>query len=69
MTVAIGILVEIVLMILLGGIEILQGKFFHHQRLLVVFLFLSKDLLYDRQVSWVGIINARAIACALVVSL
>ena len=69
MAVAIGILVEIVLMILLGGIEILQRQFLYHQWLLIVFLFLSKDLLYDRQVSWVGIINARAIACALACAL
>jgi hypothetical protein len=42
--VACRVLVEIVLMIFFGGIEILEGKFLYGQWLLVVLLFFGKHL-------------------------
>jgi hypothetical protein len=59
-TVACGVLVEIVLMILFGGIEVLEGKFLYGQWLLVVFLFFGKHLFDNRQVLWVGVVDACA---------
>ena len=69
MTIAIGILVEVVLMILFCRVEVLQRKFFHGQRLLIVLLLLGKHLLNDRQIRRVSIIDTSTIASALVVSL
>ena len=69
MTVARRILVEIVLMIFLGAEVVLQGQFLDSKRLLVELLLLAVHLFDNRQVLGRSIVNARAIACPLVVTL
>ena len=46
MTIAIWILVEIILVILLGGVEVLQGQFLYRQRLIAVLLLLGNDIMH-----------------------
>ena len=67
--VAIGILIQVVLMILLGRIELLQRQFFYSQWLSVLGLLLCINLLDDRQIIGILILDACTIAGALVVAL
>ena len=67
--VACGILVEIVLMILLGAVEVIKRLLLYHERLLIVLLLFGVDLLDDGQVCGIGIVDACAVACSFVVTL
>ena len=69
MAVAVGVFVEVVLMVVFCGIEVLQGLFFHGQGLLVFALLLGIDLVDEGQVGSIGEIDSRAILRAAVVTL
>ena len=69
MTIARGVLVEIVLVVLFSSIEILQWQFLYDQGLVVELLFFGKHSLDNGQVLGVGVIDASAIAGTLVMPL
>ena len=69
MTIACGVLVEIVLVVLFSSIEILQWQFLYDQGLVVELLFFGKHSLDNGQVLGVGVIDASAIAGTLVMPL
>ena len=69
MTIAVGILVEIVLMILLCCIEIPQREFLNSDRLIQQCLLLREHLINNRELVFCDIIDTCAITGALVMPL
>ena len=69
MAVACGILVEIVLMVFLGGIEVFQGFQFHDNQVIDAPLHLVEYFPDDGQVGCICIVDAGPILRTLVVSL
>ena len=69
MTVPVGVLVQVVLMVLVGGEEVAQRRNLRHNRLFVQFLFLIKNAFDNRQLNFVRVIDTRTVACAHVMPL
>ena len=69
MAVAVGIFVEIVLMVFFGSVEILQRLYLYNDRLVVVSLFVGKDLFDGCEVGSFRVVYASAVARSLVVPL
>ena len=69
MTVAVGILVKIVLVVVFRLVEVLQWSIFYSYLPLDVFLLFGKDLIDDCLVSAVGVIDSRAVLSSHVVAL
>ena len=67
--VARGILVEVVLVVVLGAVEVLQRFYLHDDGVSIVALLLLHDLNDDGQIALVGEVDAGAIAGALVLAL
>ena len=69
MAVARRVLVQVILVIILGIVEVFQWQHLHLQRSVVAFGHLRHFCLDDGQVVRVGVIDARAVLCAHVVAL
>ncbi len=69
MTIAVGVLVEIVLMILLGSVEVLQWLLLYDERLTVAFLLLLIYLFYYRQIVGIYVVDACPVACPFIMPL
>ena len=69
MAIAVGVLVQIVLVIVLGGIEVVERQQFYSEAQPHLGLHTVIHRLERRHVGFVSIVDARAVLCALIVSL
>ena len=69
MAVAVGILVQVVLVVLLGSVEVLQGQALYGDGLREKGLLFGEYLINSGQLVVCDVVDACAIACALVVAL
>ena len=67
--IAVGVLVQVVLMVVLRRIVVAQRLLLHNKGLRPALLLLLPDLLDERQIGGIGEVDARAVARALVVAL
>ena len=69
MAIPLGVLVQVVLMVLFGAIEVFEREQFHHNRLCILLLLRVKRLPDCRHVLRIDIIHPGTVLRALVVSL